>query len=198
MVQNGTLHVGDVVVCGEAYGRIKSMHNTLDAKIRVDEAPPSMPVNIWGLNTAPGAGEHFYVLDDIGLARAVRAVGGRTGIADGSTLATCEMYATSRELSAGYRKSLWAAFGSPAGAVAVATALTVVYVLPAAAAVTGSRVGLLGYGAAVTGRVLAQRWCGRPLDAAAHPLSVLALLGLLASSWVGRVRGTLSWKGRAV
>ena len=71
MVQNGTLHVGDVVVCGEAYGRIKSMHNTLDAKIRVDEAPPSMPVNIWGLNTAPGAGEHFYVLDDIGLAREI-------------------------------------------------------------------------------------------------------------------------------
>ena len=138
------------------------------------------------------------VLDDIGLARAVRAVGGRTGIADGSTLATCHMYATGRELSAGYRKSLWAAFGSPAGALAVATALTVVYVLPAAAAVTGSRVGLLGYGAAVAGRVLARRWCGRPWDAVAHPLSVLALLGLLASSWVGRVRGTLSWKGRAV
>ena len=50
----------------------------------------------------------------------------------------------------------------------------------------------------VAGRVLAQRWCGRPLDAVAHPFSVLAVLGLLASSWVGRVRGTLSWKGRAV
>ncbi|WP_242456402.1 glycosyltransferase family 2 protein [Mycolicibacterium sp. P1-18] len=138
------------------------------------------------------------VLDDIGLARAVRAVGGRTGLADGSALATCRMYATGRELSAGYRKSLWAAFGSPAGAVAVATALTVVYVVPAAAAVTGSRVGLLGYGAAVAGRVLTRRWGGRPWDALAHPLSVVALLGLLASSWVGRVRGTLRWKGRTL
>jgi hypothetical protein len=138
------------------------------------------------------------VLDDIGLARAVRAVGGRTGVADGSGLATCHMYATGRELSEGYRKSLWAAFGSPVGALAVATALTVVYVLPAAAAVTGSRVGMLGYVAAVTGRVFAGRWCGRPWDAAAHPLSVVALLGLLASSWAGRVRGTLRWKGRAV
>jgi hypothetical protein len=138
------------------------------------------------------------VLDDIGLARAVRVAGGRTGVADGSTLATCRMYATGRELSDGYRKSLWAAFGPPAGSLAVATALAVVYVLPAAAAVTGSRIGALGYAAAVAGRLSAQRWCGRPVDAVAHPLSVLALLGLLASSWAGHVRGTLRWKGRTL
>jgi len=138
------------------------------------------------------------VLDDIGLARAVRASGGRTGLADGSALATCQMYATGRELSAGYRKSLWAAFGSPAGAVAVAAALTVVYVVPAAAAVTGSRVGMFGYAAAVAGRMLTRRWGGRPWDALAQPLSVVALLGLLVSSWVGRARGTLRWKGRRV
>jgi GT2 family glycosyltransferase len=138
------------------------------------------------------------VLDDINLARAIRASGGRTGIADGSALATCRMYSSGRELREGYRKSLWAAFGSPAGAVAVATALTVVYVLPAAAAVTGSRVGALGYAAAVVGRASAARWCGRPLDAVAHPVSVLALLTLLASSWAGRVRGSLRWKGRPV
>jgi translation initiation factor IF-2 len=69
IVQNGTLHVGDVVVCGQAHGRVKSMHDTLNPRIRYDEAPPSMPVNIWGLDVAPAAGEHFYVLDDIGLAR---------------------------------------------------------------------------------------------------------------------------------
>lgn len=138
------------------------------------------------------------VLDDINLARAVRAAGGHTGIADGSKLATCRMYSSGRELRDGYRKSLWAAFGSPAGALAVATALTVVYVLPAAAAVTGSRAGALGYTAAVVGRAAATRWCGGPVDAAAHPLSVLALLTLLASSWAGRVRGTLQWKGRPV
>ncbi len=101
------------------------------------------------------------VLDDIGMARAIRAAGGRTGIADGSTLATCRMYASGPELWEGYRKSLWAAFGSPAGAVAVTAALAVVYVLPAAAAATGSRIGALGYLAAVIGRLSATRWGGR-------------------------------------
>ncbi|MCT7659324.1 glycosyltransferase [Mycobacterium deserti] len=138
------------------------------------------------------------VLDDIGMARAIRATGGRTGIADGSALATCRMYTSGRELREGYRKSLWAAFGSPAGALAVAVALSVVYVLPAAAAVTGSRIGALGYAAAVVGRMSASRWAGRPLDAVAHPVSVLTLLVLLASSWVGRARGSLQWKGRPV
>ncbi|WP_224402925.1 glycosyltransferase family 2 protein [Pseudonocardia sp. ICBG1034] len=144
------------------------------------------------------------VLDDIGLARAVRAAGGRTGIADGSQVASCRMYATGAELRAGYRKSLWAAFGSPAGAVAVGAGLVLVNVLPALAALTGSRAGLLGYAAAVAGRVPAARWVTGPsggggaVDALAHPVSVLALLGLLASSWAGRLRGTLSWKGRAL
>jgi hypothetical protein len=143
------------------------------------------------------------VLDDINLARAVRAAGGRTGVADGSAVATCRMYATGRELSEGYRKSLWAAFGSPVGAAAVGTALCVVYVVPAVAALTGSRVGALGYAAGVVGRVAARRWCRRGglgdlLDAAAQPLSIVALTGLLASSWAGRWRGTLRWKGRPV
>lgn len=144
------------------------------------------------------------VLDDIGLARAVRATGGRTGLADGSSLATCRMYATGRDLRAGYRKSLWAAFGSPAGAVAVGAGLLLVYVVPAAAALTGSRTGAAGWAVAVAGRLLAARWVEAPAartvvgDAVAHPVSVLAVLALLASSWVGRVRGTLVWKGRTL
>jgi translation initiation factor IF-2 len=71
IVQNGTLKVGDIVVCGQAYGRVKSMHDTLNSKTRYDEAGPSMPVNLWGFNEAPGAGEHFYVLDDIAQAREI-------------------------------------------------------------------------------------------------------------------------------
>lgn len=144
------------------------------------------------------------VLDDIALARAIRAVGGRTGVADGSGIATCRMYTNGRELRDGYRKSLWAAFGSPLGAVAVGAALAVVYVLPAAAAVSGSRIGALGYAAAVAGRMAAARWCVTPSgrgtlgDAVAHPFSVVALLGLLCSSWIGRATGSLRWKGRAV
>lgn len=138
------------------------------------------------------------VLDDINLARAVRAAGGRTGVADGSALASCRMYSSGRELRDGYTKSLWAAFGSPAGAMAVGSALVLVYVVPAAAAVTGSRIGALGYAAAVVGRLAATRWGGRPADAVAHPLSIVALLALLASSWAGRARGTLRWKGRSL
>ncbi|ORA05532.1 glycosyl transferase [Mycolicibacterium bacteremicum] len=143
------------------------------------------------------------VLDDIALARAIRAAGGRTGVADGSAIATCRMYDNGRELREGYRKSLWAAFGSPLGAVAVAVAFAVVYVLPPVAATTGSRIGAVGYLAAVAGRLPSARWCapsarGALIDAVAHPFSVLMLLELLASSWVGRVRGSLRWKGRAL
>ena len=145
------------------------------------------------------------VLDDLALARAVRRSGGRTGVADGSGLATCRMYDSGADLREGYRKSLWAAFGSPAGAVAVGAALALVYVLPPAAALAGSRTGAAGYAAAVAGRVLAGRFVGPASrsdgagwDAAAHPLSILAVLGLVVSSWVGRVRGTLRWKGRTV
>ncbi|MDL5154800.1 glycosyltransferase [Actinomycetospora termitidis] len=139
------------------------------------------------------------VLDDIALARAIRRAGGRTGVADGSALATCRMYDTGRDLHAGYRKSLWAAFGSPGGSAAVAAALLVVYVLPPAAALTGSRVGAVGFAAGVGSRLLASRFCATTRwDAVAHPVSVLATVGLLVSSWAGRVRGTLHWKGRAL
>jgi translation initiation factor IF-2 len=71
LVQNGTLRVGDVIVCGQAYGRVKAMHNTIKTGERITEAGPSIPVNITGLNTAPGAGQRFYVLDDIAQAREI-------------------------------------------------------------------------------------------------------------------------------
>ena len=81
IVQNGTLRVGDVVVCGESFGKIKAMYNTLHPTQRMSEAGPSIPVNVTGFDTAPGAGEHFYVLDDIADARTVaesRAAAERT------------------------------------------------------------------------------------------------------------------------
>ncbi|MBV9923088.1 MAG: glycosyltransferase [Pseudonocardia sp.] len=140
------------------------------------------------------------VLDDIAMARAVRRSGGHTGIADGSPLATCRMYDDGRQLAAGYRKSLWAAFGSGTGAAAVAALLGLVYLLPPIAALRGSRAGMVGYAAAVTSRALAAHRTGVRAwpDAAAHPFSIAALLGLLAASWVGRRAGTLRWKGRVV
>lgn len=69
VVQKGTLRVGDVIVCGQAFGRVKAMYDTLDANKQLTEAGPSVPVNVTGFDIAPGAGEHFYVLDDISQAR---------------------------------------------------------------------------------------------------------------------------------
>ena len=71
LVQNGTLHVGDVVVCGQAHGRVKAMYDTLDDGRRVAAAGPSEPVNITGLDVAPSAGSRFYVLNDIARAREI-------------------------------------------------------------------------------------------------------------------------------
>lgn len=74
LVQNGTLHVGDIIVCGQAHGRVKAMYDTLDLNRRVEEAGPSIPVNITGFDIAPSAGSRFYVLDDIAKAREIAAV----------------------------------------------------------------------------------------------------------------------------
>ncbi len=55
LVQKGTLHVGDIVAIGSAYGKVRAMMD--DKGRRVKEATPSMPVEILGLNEVPNAGE---------------------------------------------------------------------------------------------------------------------------------------------
>ena len=62
LVQNGTLHQGDLMVSGQYYGRIKAMFN--ERNQRVEIAPPSTPVQILGLNGAPQAGEKFKVYEE--------------------------------------------------------------------------------------------------------------------------------------
>lgn len=59
LVQNGTLHVGDPIVAGCAYGKIRAM--TDDKGRRVKKAGPSTPVEILGLSEVPSAGDSFYV-----------------------------------------------------------------------------------------------------------------------------------------
>ncbi|MEX2091943.1 MAG: translation initiation factor IF-2, partial [Pirellulales bacterium] len=71
LVQNGTLRPGDVIVCGQSYGRVKAMYDTIHTSQRVTAAGPSIPVNITGFDEAPGAGQRFYVLDDIAQAREI-------------------------------------------------------------------------------------------------------------------------------
>ena len=62
LVQNGTMRVGDVVLSGCYTGRVKAMFNERGQK--VDEAGPSTPVSVLGLNGAPTAGETFNVMAD--------------------------------------------------------------------------------------------------------------------------------------
>ena len=144
------------------------------------------------------AGVRSDVLEDIALLRAVKAAGGRGAVVDGTQLATCRMYDGWRGLRDGYGKSLWSAFGSPAGAAGALSLLGLCYVVPPVAAVRGSRTGAAGFAAAVLGRVLvARRTGGRAWpDALTHPLSVLALAVLTVDSF--RRRGSLRWKGRAL
>ncbi len=62
LVQNGTLHQGDLLVSGQHYGRIKAMFN--ERNQRINAAPPATPVLVLGLNGAPQAGETFKVFED--------------------------------------------------------------------------------------------------------------------------------------
>lgn len=67
MIQNGTLKVGDVVICGETFGRIRAMYNDRDQELA--EAFPSTPVKVSGLDQVPAPGDKFYVMPDIDNAR---------------------------------------------------------------------------------------------------------------------------------
>ncbi len=69
LVQNGTLHVGDPIVAGSAYGKIRAM--TDDKGRRVKKAGPSTPVEILGLSEVPTAGDTFYVAENEKQARQV-------------------------------------------------------------------------------------------------------------------------------
>ena len=61
LISNGTLHVGDIVLAGTSYGKVKAMFNERNQRLK--EAGPSEPVLILGLNGAPAAGDTFHVFD---------------------------------------------------------------------------------------------------------------------------------------
>ncbi|MFN6086967.1 MAG: translation initiation factor IF-2 [Fluviicola sp.] len=62
MVQTGTLRVGDVILVGRNYGRVRAMHDETGKALK--EAGPSQPLQILGINGAPSAGDTFHVMDD--------------------------------------------------------------------------------------------------------------------------------------
>jgi len=69
LVQRGTLRVGDSIVCGEAYGRVRAMLD--DNGVPVTEADPSRPVLVMGLTSVPSAGDNFIVVPDDRVARQI-------------------------------------------------------------------------------------------------------------------------------
>ncbi|MET9422969.1 MULTISPECIES: translation initiation factor IF-2 [unclassified Streptomyces] len=69
LVQRGTLRVGDTMVVGDAYGRVRAMLD--DKGENVEEAGPSTPVLVLGLTNVPGAGDNFLVVDEDRTARQI-------------------------------------------------------------------------------------------------------------------------------
>nr|WP_276857950.1 translation initiation factor IF-2 [Intestinimonas timonensis] len=67
LVQNGTLHQGDIIIAGTAVGRVRAMTNARGEKLK--EAGPSVPVEIIGMSEVPGAGDDFHAVDDERMAR---------------------------------------------------------------------------------------------------------------------------------
>jgi translation initiation factor IF-2 len=69
LVQNGTLRDGDILLCGATYGRVRAMYDDLSRPL--EEAGPSVPVRITGLDSVPNADDTFQVVPDLVTARAI-------------------------------------------------------------------------------------------------------------------------------
>jgi translation initiation factor IF-2 len=69
LVRDGSLHRGDLVLCGQAYGRVKAMFDDHDRPTR--EAGPATPIVVAGLDIVPAAGDSFFVVDDLEKARTI-------------------------------------------------------------------------------------------------------------------------------
>ena len=69
LVQEGTLHVGDFIVCGSAFGKVRALSD--DRGNRIKSAGPSIPVEVWGLDDVPTAGDRLYALDSLQRAKEI-------------------------------------------------------------------------------------------------------------------------------
>ncbi len=137
------------------------------------------------------------VIDDVFLARQLIASGSSGTVINGSEIAETRMYASWREIEAGYGKSLNKAFGSLLGAIFVITFLFATSIAPLVLGLLGNPYGWLGFAAMVGTRALsAIKSRGNVLDSVLHPISIAALIYLIVYSYL--VRGTVTWKGRTV
>lgn len=138
------------------------------------------------------------VIDDVALARSLKATGCRGGFVDGSRIATCRMYDDNRDLVDGYAKSLWTAFGSTAGAALTAVMLLALFVLPWLL-VTATPWAWFAAAAGPAGRVIAAaRTRDNALLSLLHPLSMLCFVALVGVSLMRHRAGRTSWKGRSL
>ena len=137
------------------------------------------------------------VLDDIELARTLLRNGFKGCVADGSHIASCQMYNSWAEVKAGYGKSLWAAFGSRLGSLVAITFLFLTGILPLLGAIAGFTAGFYALEFVIISRIIATRVSGaRFLDSFLHPISTLILIYLIIYSW--SARGKVLWKGRTI
>ena len=145
------------------------------------------------------------VLEDIALMRSLKKSGARCATVNGAHLAECRMYESTQDVITGYTKSLWSAFGSPAGSIAVGALLAATYIAPAAGMVASPKkstraIGTIGYSAGVLSRALVAQRTANPVlpDSLAHPVSIATFIGLTALSWSRHLRGKNTWKGRVL
>ena len=107
LVQNGTLHQGDIVVCGAEWGRVRALLDDKNRQIKV--AGPSTPVEILGLGGVPSAGEPFVVVENEGRAREVsefRTRKLRDQVAAGATAARGTLEQMLTRIAAGAQKEV--------------------------------------------------------------------------------------------
>ncbi|MFC1809736.1 translation initiation factor IF-2, partial [Candidatus Omnitrophota bacterium] len=69
LLTNGSLKVGDYIICGKYYGKVRAMHNDLGKNVKT--AGPSKPVEIFGIQGVPNAADRFYVVSDEKTARKI-------------------------------------------------------------------------------------------------------------------------------
>ena len=132
------------------------------------------------------------VLDDLELARLLIAKGFKGGVADGSKVASCRMYQNSKELTLGYTKSLWKAFGGVTGSTIAFVLLIGTGIFPIVTLSTS-------YLMIILSRVIAAiKTRSNPFLAILHPFSILLLSYLFVLSQIKHKRGTLQWRGRGV
>lgn len=149
--------------------------------------------------------------EDLDIARTLRRNHKRTILVSGAGFVSCRMYRSWPKLREGYTRWLWSSFGGRVGTALALVGVSVVYLLPPAAALVGTgrtrRMGTVGYLAAVTARLCSARSesAGRAdvadlartaAAACAHPVSAAIFATLVLDSRRRFARNELSWKSR--